>query len=107
MNIPLNINKRNTEYAKVENECMIDKLLVIVSFLTEAVKFPVCKNFTRAYIRHLINADEMLGAQLLSIHNLRHLVKLAHDCREAILGGYFKDFKEEFLANYDLSKSRF
>ena len=49
----------------------------------------------------------MLGAELLSIHNLRILIKLAHDCREAILGDYFKDFKEEFLANYDLSKSTF
>ena len=66
-----------------------------------------CKNFTRAYIRHLINAGEMLGAQLLSIHNLRNLVKLAHDSREALLGGYFKEFKENLIANYDLSKSKF
>ena len=66
-----------------------------------------CKHFTRAYIRHLINAGEMLGAQLLSIHNLRNLVKLAHDSREAILGGYFKEFKENFIKNYDLSKSKF
>lgn len=66
-----------------------------------------CKNYSRAYIRHLINAGEMLGAELLSIHNLRNLIKLAHDSRQAILGGYFKDFKEEYLANYDLSKSNF
>ena len=66
-----------------------------------------CKHYTRAYIRHLINAGEMLGAELLSIHNLHNLVELAHDCREAILGDYFKDFKEEYMANYDLSKSRF
>lgn len=66
-----------------------------------------CKHYTRAYIRHLINAGEMLGAQLLSIHNLRSLVRLAHDCREAILGDYFKEFKDEFLSNYDLSKSKF
>lgn len=66
-----------------------------------------CKHYTRAYIRHLINAGEMLGAQLLSIHNLRSLVRLAHDCREAILGDYFKEFKEEYLSKYDLSKSRF
>lgn len=66
-----------------------------------------CKNYSRAYIRHLINAGEMLGAELLSIHNLRFLLKLAHDCREAILGDYFKDFKDEFLANYDISKSTF
>lgn len=66
-----------------------------------------CKHYSRAYIRHLINAGEMLGAQLLSIHNLRNLVRLAHDCREAILGDYFKEFKDEYMANYDLSKSRF
>ena len=66
-----------------------------------------CKHYTRAYIRHLINAGEMLGAELLSIHNLRSLTRLAHECREAILNGHFKKFKEEYLANYDLSKSTF
>ncbi len=66
-----------------------------------------CKHYSRAYIRHLINAGEMLGAELLSIHNLRNLLKLAHDCRKAILGDYFKDFKEEFINSYDLSKSKF
>ena len=66
-----------------------------------------CKHYSRAYIRHLINAGEMLGAELLSIHNLRNLLRLAHDCREAILGDYFKDFKEEYLSKYDLSKSTF
>ena len=66
-----------------------------------------CQHYTRAYIRHLINAGEMLGAILLSIHNLRNLIRLAHDCREAILGNYFPEFKEEYLKNYDLSKSTF
>lgn len=66
-----------------------------------------CKHYTRAYIRHLINAGEMLGAELLSIHNLRNLLKLASDCRQAILGNYFKDFKEDYLSKYDLSKSTF
>ena len=66
-----------------------------------------CKHFTRAYIRHLINAGEMLGAQLLSIHNLHMLINLAHSAREAIIGDYFEEFKNEFLSNYDLSKSRF
>ena len=59
-----------------------------------------CKHFTRAYIRHLINAGEMLGAELLSIHNLRFLIRLAEQSREAILGDYFADFKEEFIKNY-------
>ena len=66
-----------------------------------------CKHYTRAYIRHLINADEMLGAELLSIHNLHFLLKVAHDCREAILGDYFPEFRKSFLAEYDISKSTF
>ncbi|MBE7076256.1 MAG: tRNA guanosine(34) transglycosylase Tgt [Clostridiales bacterium] len=59
-----------------------------------------CKHYSRAYIRHLINAGEMLGAELLSIHNLRFLIRLSEQTREAILGGYFPEFKEEFLKNY-------
>ena len=66
-----------------------------------------CRHYSRAYIRHLINAGEMLGAQLLSVHNLRNLVRLASDCRKAIIGGYFKDLKEEYLAGYDLTNSKF
>ncbi len=61
-----------------------------------------CKHFTRAYIRHLVNAGEMLGAELLSIHNLRFLIRLAENSREAIIGGYFPEFKEEFLKQYKL-----
>lgn len=59
-----------------------------------------CKHFTRAYIRHLINADEMLGAELLSIHNLRFLIRLAEKSREAIIGGYFAEFKDEFTKTF-------
>jgi queuine tRNA-ribosyltransferase len=59
-----------------------------------------CQHFTRAYIRHLINAGEMLGAELLSIHNLRFLIRLAEQSREAILGDYFPEFLAEFRANY-------
>lgn len=59
-----------------------------------------CKHFSRGYIRHLINADEMLGAELLSIHNLRFLIRLAEQSREAILGDYFPEFLEEFRSTY-------
>ncbi len=61
-----------------------------------------CQHFSRAYIRHLINAGEMLGAELLSIHNLRFLIRLAEGAREAILGDYFPEYKEEFLKNYKI-----
>jgi queuine tRNA-ribosyltransferase len=55
-----------------------------------------CENFTRAYIRHLIIAKEMLSATLLSIHNLRVLVKLAQDMRDAILCNQFEAFEHDF-----------
>ena len=59
-----------------------------------------CKHYSRAYLRHLINADEILGGELLSIHNLRFLTRLAEQCRQAILEDRFPEFKENFLKNY-------
>ena len=59
-----------------------------------------CKNYTRAYIRHLVKADEMLAATLLSVHNIRFSVRLMERAREAIIGGYFPEFKRDFLDKY-------
>lgn len=59
-----------------------------------------CKNFTRAYIRHLVKAGEILGARLLSIHNLRFLVRLMENVREAIEQDRLTEFREEFYKNY-------
>ncbi len=56
-----------------------------------------CRNFTRAYIRHLIKADEILSAQLISIHNLRFSLKLMEDARTAIAEDRFGDFSYELL----------
>ena len=61
-----------------------------------------CKHYTRAYIRHLMKAGEMLGAELLSIHNLRHLTRLTEQIKEAIWQDRFLDFKEEYLKNYKI-----
>jgi queuine tRNA-ribosyltransferase len=55
-----------------------------------------CGHFSRAYVRHLIKADEILAHQLLSIHNLHVLVQLARDLRAAILGGTFHAFRRDF-----------
>jgi queuine tRNA-ribosyltransferase len=52
-----------------------------------------CKNYTRAYVAHLFRAKEMLGATLLSIHNLYFLVNLVKNARKAIIGGTFEEFK--------------
>jgi queuine tRNA-ribosyltransferase len=61
----------------------------------------VCKNYTRSYIAHLIRAQEILSATLISIHNLHFIVQLVKDMRKAILKGNFHEFKEEFLKGYN------
>ncbi len=57
-----------------------------------------CKNFSRAYLRHLIVAREMLSATLLSIHNLHTLIQLTRDLRQAVLDHTFDDFHERYFA---------
>ena len=59
-----------------------------------------CKNYTRAYIRHLVKANEILGVRLLSIHNLRFLTRLMEDIRTSIENDCLGDFKEEFYKKY-------
>jgi len=59
-----------------------------------------CQHFTRAYLRHLIIAKEMLAATLISIHNLFTLLQLVRDARQAIIAGSFDQFAAEFLENY-------
>jgi len=59
-----------------------------------------CKNFTRAYIRHLINADEALGSILLSIHNLSFLINLMEDIKSAIRQDRLLDFRNEFMEKF-------
>ena len=60
-----------------------------------------CKNYTKAYIRHLITTDEMLGGRLLSIHNIRFLIKLTEELREAIKENRVLEYKKEFLSKYN------
>ncbi|MBR3362857.1 MAG: tRNA guanosine(34) transglycosylase Tgt [Bacilli bacterium] len=59
-----------------------------------------CKNYTKAYIRHLITSKESLGGRLLSIHNIRFLIKLMEGAREAIKDGNYKQYKEDFIKKY-------
>ena len=60
-----------------------------------------CKNYTKAYIRHLIVSDEMLGGRLLSIHNIRFLIKITEEIRESIKNKTFKQYKEDFINKYN------
>ena len=60
----------------------------------------VCKNYTRAYIRHLIKANEILGARLLTLHNLRFLTKLMERVKIEIENDNLLNFKDEFYKKY-------
>lgn len=59
-----------------------------------------CKNYSRGYLRHLIKTDEILGMRLLSIHNLRFLIHLMEQVREAIREDNLLEFKEAFFEEY-------
>ena len=59
-----------------------------------------CKNYTKSYIKHLINSNETFGARLLSIHNIRYLIRLTEDLRECIKNDNILEYKEEFIKNY-------
>ena len=63
-----------------------------------------CKNYTKAYIRHLVNVDEVLGGRLLSIHNIRFLIRLAEELRQAIKEDRVLEYRDKFYETYKLKK---
>ncbi len=69
--------------------------------IDESCRCYTCRTFTRAYLRHLIVAKEMLASTLISIHNLFTLVELAKDARRAILEGRFAIFAAEILSQME------
>ena len=77
-------NKYKEDFTKVEEDC----------------DCYACKNYTKAYIRHLITVDETFGQRLLSIHNIRFLIRLTEEIRESIKNNKFLEYKEEFLKKY-------
>jgi len=60
-----------------------------------------CRNFTRAYVRHLYRAGEILAVRLLSWHNIHFLVKLVAGARQAIIEGRFGEYRREFMDRYE------
>ncbi len=62
----------------------------------------VCKNYTRAYLRHLIKANEILGMRLLSWHNLYYLIDLMKQAREAIKADKYLDFRKDFYKKREI-----
>jgi queuine tRNA-ribosyltransferase len=79
------LNLRNAQYARDQAP------------LDESCDCPACTRFTRAYIRHLVNQEELLGLRLLSLHNLRFLLELTRRAREAIEHHAFGSFKRDAL----------
>lgn len=61
-----------------------------------------CRNFTRAYVRHLLNVDEVLGIHLLTLHNLHRYMVFMQEMRDALKRGEFTSYKRDFLANYKI-----
>ena len=68
--------------------------------LEESCDCYACKNYTKAYMRHLIVANETFGARLLSIHNIRYLIRLTESIRQAIKEDRMLEFREQFIKDY-------
>lgn len=68
--------------------------------IDEGCDCPACKNYTRAYIRHLFKAKEMLAMRLCVLHNLYFYNKLMEEVRDSIDGDYFRDFKKQKLTEW-------
>jgi queuine tRNA-ribosyltransferase len=71
--------------------------------LQEGCECPACTRFSRAYLRHLVNQQELLGHRLLSLHNLRFLLDLTAGARAAIERGEFAEYKRDALARLGTS----
>jgi queuine tRNA-ribosyltransferase len=63
-----------------------------------------CKNFTRAYLRHLLNVNEILGLRMVSVHNSHLYLKVMAEARAAIAAGTFAEFYRQFIAHYTPSQ---
>jgi len=68
--------------------------------IDEACDCYACKNYTRAYVRHLVKENEILASRLVTIHNLNFLLRLSENIREAIKEDRLLDYKEEFYKKY-------
>jgi queuine tRNA-ribosyltransferase len=73
--------------------------------IDEACGCYTCRQFSRAYLRHLILAKEMLAATLISIHNVFTLLQLVRESRAAIQAGTFNSYAADFLANYQTNQA--
>ena len=75
-----------------------------LSPLDEECDCPTCRNYTKSYLRHLYKCEEGLGKRLLSLHNLRFLLKISEEMRKAIQEDRFLEYKKEFMDKYGQGK---
>lgn len=68
--------------------------------IEEGCECYACKNFTRAYLRHLLNVNEILGLRMLSVHNSYMYLKVMADIRTHLAAGTFTEFRQQFAATY-------
>jgi queuine tRNA-ribosyltransferase len=68
--------------------------------IEEGCECPACREFSRAYIRHLIKAEEILGLRLITLHNLHFYFELMRNAQKTIEDGSFDQFRKEFVAGY-------
>jgi queuine tRNA-ribosyltransferase len=64
-----------------------------------------CRGYSRAYLRHLFVAGEVLGLRLLSLHNVRFLLRLGERARETIISGEFAGWADDWLARYRAARA--
>lgn len=72
--------------------------------IEEGCECYACRNFSRAYLRHLLNVEEILGLRMVSVHNSHMYLKLMADVREHLAAGTFSEFRREFVSKYVPSK---
>ena len=82
------LNLKNAEFA-------MDKRPI-----EENCQCPMCSEFSRGYIRHLIKAEEILGLRLITLHNLHFYLDLMRQTRDSIQSGSFGQFRRQFVSNY-------
>jgi queuine tRNA-ribosyltransferase len=83
------LNLRNARFARDERP------------LDDGCACPACARFSRAYVRHLVNQQEILGLRLLTLHNLRFVLDLTAGAREAIEQGRFATYADEALSRLE------
>lgn len=82
------LNLKNAEYTRDSQP------------IEEGCTCAACSKFTRAYLRHLVKANEILGLRLITLHNLHFYLNLTRRAREHLLQGTFSSFRKEFVAHY-------